>query len=124
MKFTRAEKKQIEALQAKARNERRKPYSAQETIDYKTMERAKAQLENLQQQRDAAKTEAGKPFPQEAELREKSARLAELDASLNIDKGSKPDRREHVAKKPSVMEQLKAPCRSGLAKRHRETEAR
>ena len=37
MKFTRAEKKQIEALQAKARNERRKPYSAQETIDYKTM---------------------------------------------------------------------------------------
>ena len=88
------------------------------------MERAKAQLENLQQQRDAAKTEAGKAFPQEAELREKSARLAELDASLNIDKGSKTDRREHVAKKPSVLEQLKAPCRSGSTKRHRETEAR
>ena len=88
------------------------------------MERAKAQLENLQQQRDAAKTEAGKAFPQEAELREKSARLAELDASLNIDKGSKPDRKEHVAKKPSVLEQLKAPCRSGAMKRHKETEAR
>ena len=88
------------------------------------MERAKAQLENLQQQRDAAKTEAGKAFPQEAELREKSARLAELDASLNIDKSSKPDRKEHVAKKPSVLEQLKAPCRSGSTKRHRETEAR
>ena len=88
------------------------------------MERAKAQLENLQQQRDAAKTEAGKAFPQEAELREKSARLAELDASLNIDKGSKSDRRGHVAKKPSVLEQLKTPCRSGAMKRHRETEAR
>ena len=88
------------------------------------MERAKAQLENLQQQRDAAKTEAGKAFPQEAELREKSTRLAELDASLNIDKGSKTDRREHVAKKPSVLEQLKAPSRSGSTKRHRETEAR
>ena len=32
--------------------------------------------------------------------------------------------REHVAKKPSVLEQLKAPCRSGSAKRHRETETR
>ena len=88
------------------------------------MERAKAQLENLQQQRDVAKTEAGKAFPQEAELREKRARLAELDASLNIDKGGKTDRREHVAKKPTVLEQLKAPCRSGSTKKHRETEAR
>ena len=52
------------------------------------------------------------------------ARLAELNASLNIDKGSKPDRREHVYKKPSVLEQLKAPCRSGAMKRHRETEVR
>ena len=34
----------------------------------------------------AAKAEIGKPFPQEAELRTKSARLAELDAELNMDK--------------------------------------
>ena len=33
----------------------------------------------------AAKAEIGKPFPQESELRTKSARLAELDAALNMD---------------------------------------
>ena len=43
------------------------------------------QLENLCQQREAAKEEAGKPFPQEEELREKSARLLELDMELNMD---------------------------------------
>ena len=32
-----------------------------------------------------AKAELGKPFPQEEELRTKSARLAELDAKLNLD---------------------------------------
>ena len=32
----------------------------------------------------------GKPFPQEAELREKSARLAELDAALNMDEPDVP----------------------------------
>ena len=41
-------------------------------------------LENLLQQQEAAKAEVGKPFPQEEELRLKSARLAELDAELNI----------------------------------------
>lgn len=33
-----------------------------------------------------AKAELGKPFPQEEELRTKSARLAELDAALNLDR--------------------------------------
>ncbi len=41
-------------------------------------------LANLLQQQEAAKAEVGKPFPQEEELRQKSARLAELDAELNI----------------------------------------
>ena len=41
-------------------------------------------LANLLQQQEAAKKEVGKPFPQEEELRQKSARLAELDAELNI----------------------------------------
>ena len=36
-------------------------------------------------QMEAAKAELGKPFPQEEELRVKSARLAELNAELNID---------------------------------------
>ena len=46
-------------------------------------------LENLEQQLAQAKEEAKRPFAQEAELAEKSARLAELNALLNMDeKGS------------------------------------
>ena len=45
----------------------------------------KNQLDNLYQQQAAAKAEVGKPFPQEQELRDKSARLAELDVLLNMD---------------------------------------
>ena len=45
-------------------------------------------LENLQGQLAAAKEEVGKPFPHEAELLEKSARLAELNAMLNMDERS------------------------------------
>lgn len=41
-------------------------------------------LANLLQQQEAAKAEVGKPFQFEEELRLKSARLAELDAELNI----------------------------------------
>ena len=48
------------------------------------MRQAQAQLSNLEQQREAARQEVGKPFPQESELREKSTRLAELDAQLNL----------------------------------------
>jgi len=84
-------------------------------------------LARLRQEMADAKAEIGKPFPQEKELQEKSARLAELDAALNIDKRHAPSRDEEaVAKKPrtSVLEQLKAPSRSGSTKRHRETEAR
>lgn len=45
-------------------------------------------LATVRQQIEAARAEAGKPFPQEAELRTKSARLAELDAALNMDRSS------------------------------------
>ena len=44
------------------------------------------QLESLIEQRENAKAEIEKPFMQEEELKTKSARLAELDALLNIDK--------------------------------------
>ena len=43
-------------------------------------------LNDLNQQMATAKAELGKPFPQEEELRTKSARLAELDAKLSLDK--------------------------------------
>jgi hypothetical protein len=49
-------------------------------------EDAKARLENARNQLASAKEELGKPFPQEAELKTKSARLAELDAELNLDR--------------------------------------
>ena len=44
------------------------------------LEKAEQQLDSLRSQQEAAQAELGKPFPQEAELAEKSARLAELDA--------------------------------------------
>ena len=48
----------------------------------------KANLERLQKELESAKEEAERPFPQEAELAEKSARLAELNAMLdNEEKG-------------------------------------
>lgn len=45
-------------------------------------------LTTIRQQIEAARAEAGKPFPQEAELKTKSSRLAELDAALNMDRSS------------------------------------
>ena len=43
-------------------------------------------LVTLKEQMENAKAEVEKPFAQEQELSEKTARLAELDALLNIDK--------------------------------------
>ena len=53
-------------------------------------EDTKARLENARNQLASAKEELGKPFPQEAELKAKSARLAELDAELNLDRPKEP----------------------------------
>lgn len=52
----------------------------------KRMEETAARLAAVRQQVADAKEEAGKPFPQEDELKTKSARLAELNAALDIDK--------------------------------------
>ncbi len=48
------------------------------------LEAYKVKLDNLVQQQEAAKAEINKPFQYEDELKQKSARLAELDAQLNI----------------------------------------
>ncbi len=45
----------------------------------------KNRLENLLQQQTAAQAEVEKPFPQEEELAQKSVRLAELNAQLDVD---------------------------------------
>ena len=93
------------------------------------LEAVKNQLDNLYQQQAAAKAEMGKPFPQEQELRDKSARLAELDVLLNIDGHKRPAPEAVVAKssRPSVLEGLKrpVPLRSPEKKpKHHEQEVR
>ena len=74
------------------------------------LEAVRTQLENLFDQREAAKAEVGKPFPREDELKEKSARLAELDVLLNID-GSHSQGEQAIAQsaRPSVLDSLKRP---------------
>ena len=46
---------------------------------------AENELDTLKQQQAAAQVEVAKPFPQEEELAQKSARLAELNAQLDVD---------------------------------------
>ena len=74
--------------------------------------RAESQLQTLYQQRDAAQVEVEKPFPKEAELAEKSARLAELDTLLNMEGRPEPEREEPETeqgeRRPSVLAGLKA----------------
>lgn len=76
------------------------------------LERVQNELMNLENQQNAAREELQKPFPQERELAEKSARLAELDAALNMD-DSHPEA-EHISdeqelvRRPSVLADLKS----------------
>ena len=72
------------------------------------LEKAEQQLDSLRSQQEAAQAELGKPFPQEAELAEKSARLAELDALLNMDdRGNDDPDCEKTTEKPSVLAELR-----------------
>ena len=71
-------------------------------------------LQNLEQQKQAAEVEVAKPFAQEEELAEKSARLAELNALLNIDRDrsssqdapEETEKTESPAPRPSVLAAL------------------
>lgn len=56
----------------------------------KRLVKAEEQLENLKTQLETAKTEVEKPFAQEDELRQKMARLTELNALLDMNKGDVP----------------------------------
>ena len=51
------------------------------------LEDCRAKADEARRQLAAAREEASKPFPHEERLREKSARLAELDALLDMGKG-------------------------------------
>ena len=71
---------------------------------------AENRLENLLQQQTAAQAEVEKPFPQEEELAQKSARLAELNAQLDVDeKHHEPGMEEtpdEESARPSVLAAL------------------
>ncbi|WP_304584516.1 DUF7007 domain-containing protein [Acutalibacter muris] len=49
------------------------------------LSKAQASLENVMQQIESAEQEVGKPFPQEQELKDKLARITELDVELKMD---------------------------------------
>ena len=72
---------------------------------------AENELATLHQQQAAAQIEVEKPFPQEEELAEKSARLAELNAQLDVDeKHHEPEQdeeeQEDAPRRPSVLAAL------------------
>ena len=72
---------------------------------------AEYELATLKQQQAAAQIEVEKPFPQEEELAEKSARLAELNAQLDVDEKSHDpeqdeEEQEDAPRRPSVLAAL------------------
>ena len=73
------------------------------------LQKVREQLDNLFSQQQATRAELGKPFPQETELIAKSARLAELDAALNMEEHvssrSEPEQNEQ---RSSVLANLKS----------------
>ena len=89
----------------------------------KRLEAVNERLDALYVQVENAKAELGKPFPQEEELKVKSARLAELNAELNIEDKTPMEQavdnaarheeasRERIAKseKPSLLAKLQKP---------------
>ena len=68
---------------------------------------AENELDTLHQQQTAAQIEVEKPFPQEEELAEKSARLAELNAQLDVDEKS------HESEQEEEPDEV-APCRPSV----------
>ena len=77
----------------------------------KRLEMNEQELDNLEKQFETAKIDVERPFPQEEELKTKTARLNELNALLNVDKreneivGGEPDEGEELPeKKPRDLE--------------------
>lgn len=104
------------------------------------LKQSEEQLVGLKEQLETAKAELGKPFPQEAELAQKSARLTELEALLKLDGGDiseehgsdepdiVPESKSHgINAKPSVIKQLaeikaeKAPAKTENALQKKQT---
>ena len=67
------------------------------------LEKAEERIAELERQTEQARAELGKPFAKEKELEAKAARLAELNAALNID-----EKRKEPMEKRSMKDVLKA----------------
>ena len=86
----------------------------------KSLETTKLQLTDLENQMATAKEEMVKPFPKEEELQTKSARLAELNAELNMDgqqqqpeemeNNDAPEEESAKQSPRSILARLSNPC--------------
>ena len=77
----------------------------------KKLDTNRVRLVDLESQVENAHAELEKPFPQEAELAEKSARLIELNAELDMENSSpsEPVSEEKEHERPSLLAKLKEP---------------
>ena len=77
----------------------------------KKLDTNRARLEDLERQVENAHAELEKSFPQEAELAEKSARLIELNAELDMENNAPPEpvAEENEDERPSLLAKLKEP---------------
>ena len=77
---------------------------------------AENELDNLKAQQQAAQAEVEKPFPQEEELAEKSARLAELNAQLDMEDHCPEPEQAEALPRPSVRSALERMDKAAPAK--------
>ena len=88
------------------------------------IENNKQMLDALNQQLATAKSEMGKPFPQEQELAEKMARLNELNVLLNMDDHKEAEQDNSVVEdKPATAKKLSLDERIDNVRKQRSEEA-
>ena len=90
---------------------------------------AENELDNLKEQQQAAQAEVEKPFPQEEELAQKSARLAELNAQLDMEDHRPEPEQAEALPRPSVRSALEridkaAPVKPFKTSQNREGDVR
>ena len=70
------------------------------------LDEAKLELENIKQQFVSAQAEIGKPFPQEQELKDKIARMAELDRVLQLEEAGRKEAGQLCPQEPLKNEEV------------------
>ena len=90
---------------------------------------AENELDNLKEQQQAAQAEVEKPFPQEEELAQKSVRLAELNAQLDMEDHRPEPEQAEALPRPSVRSALErmdkaAPVKPFKTSQNREGDVR